>query len=122
MKRCHRGGCGQGGEDACCPGKSNPNPPCNGDDGAKSQPAEQKMETEQPANAENSGEWSFDQQRGFLHNVGEAVTSFLEPFGVKVDVDVVDKKAPSEAAGGPPSGGEAANTQAAEVRGMSLHI
>ena len=71
---------------------------------------------------ENSSETSSAQQRGFLYAIGEAVVAFLEPFGVKVDVDVVDKKALSEAAGGPPSGGEAANTQAAEVRGMSLHI
>lgn len=30
-----------------------------------------------------------EERKTFLRGVGEAVSSFLEPFGVKVDVDVV---------------------------------
>lgn len=58
---------------------------------------------------------SEEERRSFLHGVGQAVSSFLEPFGVKVDVDVVgdgDKTTPSAP---PPSSGEAGPT-AAEVR------
>ena len=65
---------------------------------------------------------SFDQERGFLYTIGETIASFLEPFGVKVDVDVVDKKSSPEGTGDsgvPPGGGGATNTQAAEVRRCS---
>lgn len=60
---------------------------------------------------------SEEERRSFLHGVGQAVSSFLEPFGVKVDVDVVGdgEKTPSAP---PPSSGEAESSSAtaAEVR------
>ena len=125
-KRCHRGGCGEGKESHSCPSKSDP--PTDGVGGAPTQPGEQKVGADkgaQPTITERGNgecEWSPDQQRGFLHNIGEAVTSFLEPFGVKVDVDVVVKKSSPEGTGDsgvPPGGGGATNTQAAEVRRCS---
>ena len=42
------------------------------------------MDTEQKVDPS-----SEDQHRNFLQGVGAAVSSFLEPFGVKVDVDVI---------------------------------
>lgn len=117
MKRCHRGGCGQGKEDSCCPGRSDA---CNngGGDGT-TQPPEHKMETEekaQPTSAGGSGEWSSEHKKDFLHNIGETVNSFLGPLGIKVDVDVVDDKKPSSEGATP---NEASNT-AVEVRRCSL--
>lgn len=38
---------------------------------------------------EQKGGPGEEDRRGFLRGVGEAVSNFLEPFGVKVDVDVV---------------------------------
>ena len=35
-----------------------------------------------------------EQRKSFLRGIGEAVSSFLEPFGVKVDVDVVGGETP----------------------------
>ena len=126
MKRCHCGGCGEGKEGHSCPSKSDP--PTDGVGGAPTQPGEQKVEADkgpQSTTTERGNgecEWSPDQQRGFLHNIGEAVTSFLEPFGVKVDVDVVDKKSSPEGTGDsgvPPGGDGTTNTQAAEVKRCS---
>ena len=66
-------GFGQGG--ACSQGKY----------GEK--PAEQKGE--EPMDTEQKPGPSEEERKTFLRGVGEAVSSCLEPFGVKVDVDVL---------------------------------
>lgn len=38
------------------------------------------MDTEQPTE---------EQRKAYLHNIGSTVSSFLEPLGIKVDVDVL---------------------------------
>lgn len=43
----------------------------------------------EPMDTEQKGGPSKEDQRGFLRGVGEAVSNFLEPFGMKVDVDVL---------------------------------
>ena len=43
----------------------------------------------EPMDTEQKGGPSNEDHRGFLRGVGEAVSNFLEPFGVKVDVSVV---------------------------------
>ena len=48
------------------------------------------METEQPGkDKEEQAQIREEQRRSYLHDIGEAISSFLEPFGVKVDLDVL---------------------------------
>lgn len=78
---------------------------------AQQQQAQQQQQ--QPGAPQNE-----EEQRKFLHGVGEAVSSFLEPFGIKVDVDVVGggEKPPTA----PPPSGEA-EPSVAEVRSSNLN-
>ena len=99
-----RGGCGRfGGRPYRCPGGSFPGgqgwfspwwqgfgtgaASCQGNQcGEKTKnkgEGEESMDTEQKPGP------SEEERKTFLRGVGEAVSSFLEPFGVKVDVDVV---------------------------------
>ncbi len=58
---------------------------------------QEPMETEGPegkgkeggTTEEEQAQLQEEQRRGILHDIGAAVSSFLEPFGVKVDVDVL---------------------------------
>ena len=88
---------GQGsGYPECCPQQQLP----------QEKPAQRKveeMETEQsvPGSApsdEESAQLEREQRQSYLQDIGGAVSTFLRPFGVKVDVGVVDE--------GPPKGGE----------------
>ena len=60
---------------------------------------------------------SEEERKTFLQGVGQAVSSFLEPFGVKVDVDVAggEEKPPTA----PPASGEGASTEASH---LNIHI
>lgn len=57
-------------------------------------PAEGKLEEmeteEQQTLAQDQAQLEKEQRQGYLQDIGEAVSTFLRPFGVKVDVDVVD--------------------------------
>lgn len=57
-----------------------------------------KMETEQPtpgeAPTEEDAQLEREQRQSYLQDIGEAVSTFLRPFGVKVDVGVVDEGPP----------------------------
>ena len=71
-------GFGQGGT-SCHGAKPNENPEQSKEEGE----GQEAMDTEQrPAPSE-------EDRRTFLQGVGQAVSNFLEPFGVKVDVDVL---------------------------------
>ena len=76
------------------------------------EPMETGADAQQQSQQQQQQPPSEEERRSFLHGVGQAVSSFLEPFGVKVDVDVVgdDEKTPSAP---PPSSGEAGPTSAA---------
>ena len=65
------GGGGSGGTQ-CKPDEKNPH----------------KSATEEPMDTEQKSEVSEEERRVFLQGIGEAVSSFLQPFGVKVDLDV----------------------------------
>ena len=55
------------------------------------------METEQKGpelSEEERAQLNEEQRRSYLRDVGEAVSGFLRPFGIKVDVDVVDESTP----------------------------
>ena len=72
------------------------------------------METTAEAKQQPGCPQSEEERKSFLHGVGQAVSSFLEPFGVKVDVDVAGGgETPSTAP--PPSGGAEPTSGAAEV-------
>ena len=64
--------------------------------------SEQPMETETPkgqekATSDQEQAQLFEEQRkSFLRDIGEAVSGFLEPYGVKVDVDVVGDSKPTQ--------------------------
>ena len=61
------------------------------------------METEQPtsgsAPVNEEPELEQEQRQSYLQDIGEAVSNFLRPFGVKVDVGVVDEEQPTSEAG-----------------------
>lgn len=75
---------GQGGVPQGCCGQQPPQ--------EKSQPQAkpEEMETEQNGSGEDA-QLEQEQRQSYLQDVGEAVSSFLRPFGVKVDVGVVDE-------------------------------
>lgn len=54
----------------------------------ESEPMETSAESKQTG-TEQQPAGSEEERRSFLHGIGQAVSNFLEPFGVKVDVDVV---------------------------------
>lgn len=71
---------------------------------------QEPMETEKPEGKGREGEVSGEeraqleqeQRRSIIHDIGEAVSSFLEPFGVKVDLDVLgDSQEPKKKEGDP---------------------
>lgn len=57
--------------------------------------AEKQGERQEPMDTANPGSSEAD-RKSFLQGLGEAVSSFLEPFGVKVDVDAVGGEKPAE--------------------------
>ena len=96
-------------------------------EGAQTSGASEPMETgadaqqhSQPQQQPQYQAPTEEEKKSFLQGVGQAVSSFLEPFGVKVDVDVVrdGEKTPSAP---PPSSGEAGSSAAtAEVHARTL--
>lgn len=50
---------------------------------------QRKAEGQEPMDTEQKPGPSEEERKTFLRGVGEAVSSFLEPYGVKVDVDVL---------------------------------
>lgn len=56
------------------------------------------METEQPtpgeAPTDEDAQLEQEQRQSYLQDIGEAVSMFLRPFGVKVDVGVVNEGPP----------------------------
>ena len=54
------------------------------------------MDTDPQPKGEQDDEARLEQQRRFLLNVGEVVSGFLQPLGIKVDVDVMDEGADKE--------------------------
>ena len=76
-------GQGGGGPRGCCGPQQTP----------QEKPATQRkpdeMETE--GTGPQSSEVEREQRQGYLQDIGEAVSTFLKPFGVKVDVGVVGK-------------------------------
>lgn len=55
-----------------------------------------KGEGQEPMDTEQRPGPSEEERKTFLRGVGEAVSSFLEPFGVKVDVDVLGGEKPGD--------------------------
>lgn len=54
------------------------------------------MDTAQPGQSkemseEERAQLHQEQRRSYLQDIGEAVSNLLQPFGVKVDVDVIDE-------------------------------
>ncbi len=75
---------------------------------------QEPMETEQPGDKgkgkegglseEEQAQLQEEQRRSFLQDIGGAVSAFLEPFGVKVDLDVLgDSQQPTKQEQGTPS-------------------
>lgn len=59
--------------------------------------SQEPMDTEHQPKEGADGEQAKlqeEQRKTFLRGIGEAVSNFLEPFGVKVDVDVVSGETP----------------------------
>ena len=88
---------GQGGSPSgCCRSQRPPQE-------KQAQDKSDEMETEQPtsgsAPANEEPELEQEQRQSYLQDIGEAVSNFLRPFGVKVDVGVVDEEQPTSEAG-----------------------
>ena len=58
------------------------------------QQPEKPMEQQPTAGSAPTEEEAKEQQQSYLQDIGAAVSSFLQPFGVKVDVGVVDEGPP----------------------------
>ena len=73
------------------------------------------METEQPAagstQIEEQAQLETEQRQSYLQDIGEAVSNFLRPFGVKVDVGTVDGDQPKASTSATPSATPAAPTE-----------
>ncbi len=73
----------------------------------ESKPTEDQPADPEAMDTDQKGSTGEDERRKYLRNVGNAVSNFLEPFGIKVDVGVVGdedgKKAGSDASA---TGGE----------------
>ena len=80
-----------GGPSGCCRSQKPPQE-------KQTQDKSEAMETEQPttesAPANEEAQLEQEQRQSYLQDIGEAVSSFLRPFGVKVDVGVVDEGKP----------------------------
>ena len=86
--------------------------------GGAAEPMETGTDSQQQQQPQQPQPPNEEERRSFLQGVGQAVSSFLEPFGVKVDVDVVGDDVKTPSAPPPSSGEEAGSTSAtaAEVR------
>lgn len=75
----------------------------------QSQRKTEEMETEQPAPEpapaadDEEAQLEKEQRQSYLQDIGEAVSTFLRPFGVKVDVGVVDGGPPKDDQSTPPT-------------------
>ena len=70
----------------------------------QSQVKTEEMETGQPApSADEDAQLEKEQQQSYLQDIGEAVSTFLRPYGVKVDVGVVDEGPPKDDKVTPPT-------------------
>lgn len=85
-------------------------PGCCGGQPARQPPqSSEAMETEQPAagstqpQTEEQAQLEQEQRQSYLQDIGEAVSSFLRPFGVKVDVGVVDEGPPKSSTDATPA-------------------
>lgn len=79
----------------------------------KEQPAAgaEPMETEQPTE---------EQRREYLRNIGGAVSSFLQPFGIKVDVDVAGGEKAEEKKANDTTSGKSTTSDGATVSVLFL--
>ena len=87
-------------------------------------PAEAKneeMETEKQSPADKSGgggeqsQLEREQRQSYLQDIGDTVSNFLRPFGVKVDVDVVDDKQQKKVTGSSADTSESAPSAPSKV-------
>ena len=93
-----RGRCGGGGR----PWFSGQGRQCRPDAASKPTAADKSAESEPMDTTEQKQGCSEEDQRQYLLRMGNAVSSFLEPPGIKVDVDIVggkDKQGDSGASG-----------------------
>lgn len=87
---------GQGGSPpGHCQGQQPPEKPPK----KQAQGKSEEMETEQPTSGssptDEEAQLEREQQQSYLQNIGDAVSTFLRPFGIKVDVGVVDEGLPN---------------------------
>lgn len=65
------------------------------------------METEQPmseaAPTDEDAQLEQEQRQSYLQDIGEAVSTFLRPFGVKVDVGLVNEGPPQASSDASPT-------------------
>ena len=64
---------------------------CHSGQGRQCKPAASEQQQQEPMDTadQKPDPSNVEERRSFLQGVGEAVSNFLEPFGVKVDVDVI---------------------------------